>query len=262
MSLDFGAYWQENRRFVLLVGGGALLFLIGFGIESSLFQGKIDAARGAIRSNKSRLDEMQFSSQDLTEVQAENAALRAAVERLTAAAQFRARPEFVPDPAAGPSANHYLRTLARVREDLAQRANRNSLTLDDSLGMPELSPTVEREILRYLEALDLVESVADLAIRARADGLDKIQVRLDPGHSSRAGVGPIERTRVQLTLTGSSRALTRVLAWTQRPSAGARVLPIDQIEMSAMRGRTDQVRLDVTFVIARVRELEPPPENG
>lgn len=261
MSLDLGAYWQVNRRFVLAVGGGALLFLIGFGIESSLFQGRIDEARSAIRLNKNRLEDMQFSSQDLSEVQGENTALRAAVEKLSAAAQFRARAEFVPDPAAGSSANHYLRTLARVRDELQQRANRNSLALDESLGMPELSPTVEREILRYLEALDLVEGVADLAIRARADGIDKIQVRLDPGYASRAGVGPIERTRVQMTLTGSSLALTRVLAWSQRPAAGGRVLPIDQLEMSVQRGRTDQVRLDVTFVIARVKETEPPPEN-
>jgi len=71
----------------------------------------------------------------------------------------------VPDPAGGSSANHYLRTLSRVREELTQRANRASLKLDSSLGMPELSPTVEREILRYLEALDLVETVSDLVSR-------------------------------------------------------------------------------------------------
>lgn len=261
MSLDLGAYWQENKRFVLSVGAGALLFLVAFGIESSLFQGEITAAQRAIQLNKNQLKEMRFTAQDLAEVQAENTALRTAAERLTEGARFRPRPEFVPDPSSGPSANHYLRTLARVREDLEQRANRASLQLDTALGMPELSPTLEREILRYLEALDLVESVADLAIRARADALEKIQVRLDPGHASRSGVGPIERTKVQMSLTGSSRALTRVLAWSQRPAAGARVLPIDQLEMSALRGRRDQVRLDVTFVIARVQELTPAPEN-
>jgi hypothetical protein len=260
--MDLGAYWQENRRFVLSVGAGVVVFLIGFAIESSLFQGKINAAQRAIQLNKNQLKELQFSAKDLAEVEGENAALRAALEELVEAARFRPRPEFVPDPAAGSSANHYLRTLSRVREELLTRANRASLTLDSSLGMPELSPTAEREILRYLEALDLVESVADLAIRARADGIDKIQVRLDPGHASRQGVGAIERTRVQMTLVGSSLALTRVLAWTQRPAAGGRVLPIDKLEMTTARGRKDQVRLDVTFVLARVKELEPPPEKS
>src|SRR6185503_3130634 len=129
-----------------------------------------------------------------------------------------------------------LRTLSRVREELTQRANRASLKLDSSLGMPELSPTVEREILRYLEALDLVETVSDLAIRARADSIDKIQVRLDPGYSSRGGVGAIERTKVQMTISGSSLELTRLLAWTQRPDANGRTLPIDSLEMSAPKG--------------------------
>jgi len=252
--MDLGAYWQENKRFVTTVGSGALLFLIGFAVETSLFQGKINAAQRAIQLNKNQLKELKFSAEDQRAAEAENAALRSSVERLSAAANFRARPEFVPDPAAGSSANHYLRTLSRVREDLMQRANRASLKLDSALGMPELSPTVEREILRYLEALDLVESVADLAIRARADSIDRIQVRLDPGHASRAGVGAIERTKVQITITGPSLALTRLLVWSQRPAPGGRALPIDQLEMSSPKGRSGQVRLDVTFVLARVKE--------
>lgn len=260
--MDLGAYWQENKRFVVSVGAGALLFLIGFGIESRVYRDKINATERANQAKRNQLKEMQFSATDQQEAEAENAALRQAVDRLTAAAQFEPRPEFVPDPASGSSANHYVRTLSRVREELLQRANRASLQVDSSLGMPELSPTVEREVLRYLEALDLVESVADLAIRARADAIDKIQVRLDPAQNSRAGVGAIERTRVQLTLTGSSQALTSVLVWTQRPEGGGRVFPIDKLEMSAARGRPGQVRLDVTFLLARVKELEPPAEKG
>jgi len=256
--MDVGAYWQENKRFVVTVGAGVLAFLIGFGIETSLYQGKISSALGAIRRNTTQLKELKFSTQDQKEAEAENAALRAAVERLTLAANFRPRPEFVPDPAAGSSANHYLRTVSRVREELLQRANRASMKLESSLGMPELSPTVEREILRYLEALDLVETVSDIAIRARVDGIDKIQVRLDPGYGSRGGVGAIERTKVQMTLSGSSLALTRLLAWTQRPGVDGRTLPVDQLEMSAAKGRPGQVRLDVTFLVARVKAIGDP----
>jgi hypothetical protein len=260
--VDVGAYWQENKRFVVTVGAGALLFLIGFAIENSHYQGAINAANRAIQTKKNELKEMQFSSTDEAEAQAENAALRTAVETLAKAAQFHPRPEFVPDPAAGSSANHYVRTVSRVREDLATRANRASLHLDGSLGMPELSPTLEREILRYLEALDLVESVADLCIRARVDSIDKIQVTLDPAQAARTGVGPIERTKVQMTLTGSSLAVTRLLTWSQRPAADGRVLPIHEFEMSAQKNQTGRVRLDITFVLALVKELEPPGEKG
>src|SRR5262245_27973912 len=253
--MDVGAYWQENKRFVVTVGAGVLVFLIGFGIETSLYQGKISSALGAIRRNTTQLKELKFSAQDQKDAEAENASLRAAVERLSVAANFRARPEFVPDPATGSSANHYLRTLTRVREDLLQRANRASMKVESSLGMPELSPTVEREILRYLEALDLVETVSDLAIRARVDSVDKIQVRLDPGYGSRGGVGAIERTKVQMIFTGSSLELQRLLAWSQRPGANGRTLPIDQFEMATAKGRPGQGRLDVTFLVARVKEM-------
>jgi hypothetical protein len=258
--MDLDAYWQENKRFVLAVGGGVVLFFVGFAVETAMFEDEILAAQRTAQKYRNDLKAAQYTAQDLAQVEEENAALKASVERLTAAASFQPRPEFVHDPASGSVANHYLRTFSRVREDLEQRANRAGLTLDEALGMPELSPTVESEIVRYLEALDVVESVADLAIRARVKRMEKIQVRLDPARSSRQGVGPIERTRVQLSLAGSSAAIARVLAWTQRPETsdgqGGRVLAIDQLETSRAAGKAGEVRLDVTFVIARVKPAE------
>jgi hypothetical protein len=86
-------------------------------------------------------------------------------------------------------------------------------------------------------------------------------VRLDPSHGSGGGPGAIERTKVQVTLTGSSLALTRLLAWSQRPGPLGRVLPIDQVEMTSARNQPGRVRLDVTFVLALVQAPEPP-EKG
>jgi len=70
--MDVGAYWQENRRFVVTVGAGALAFLIGFAIETSLYQGKINAAQRAIQLNKNQLKELKFSSEDQKEAEGEN----------------------------------------------------------------------------------------------------------------------------------------------------------------------------------------------
>lgn len=258
--MDASAYWQENKRFVVTVGAGALVFLIAFAIEGSMFEDPMAAARREIASHKTALKQAQFSATDLATAEQENAALRQAAETLVEVARFRPRAEFVPDPAAGPAANHYLRTFTRVKEELGQRAARVGIELDRGLGMPELSPTNEGEIVRYLEALDLVESVADLAVRARVDRIEKIQVTLDPKINSREGVGAIERTKVQMSIAGPSLALTRLLTWTQRPAAGGRGFAIHKLEMAIARGKKDEVRLDVTFVIARVKELEAPKE--
>jgi hypothetical protein len=251
--VDLNGYWQENKRFVVTVGAGALAFVVAFWVETSLFQDNLNSTRREIQRYTNQLAEARYTSQDLADAERENEALKSAHERLVQAAAFHARPEFVADPAAGSAGNHYLRTLARVREDLMQRANRGGLEVDSSLGMPELSPTVESEIVRYLEALDLVESVADLALRARAKRIDKIQVRLDPAHATREGVGALERTRVDVSISGSSLALTRILAWSQRPPQGGRVLALDKFELLQSRSKRGEVRLDATFVVARVR---------
>ncbi len=258
--MDLGGYWQENRRFVLSVGAGVVVFFGAFAVENSVYGDERIATRNEINRLKRQLADAPFTAQDLAAAEQENAALLSSVEQLAAAARFRPRSEFVPDPSAGSPSNVYLRTLSRVREELGSRAARAGLELDSSLGMPELSPTVESEIVRYLEALDLVETVADLAIRGRVDRIDRIQVRLDPGLSSRTGLGRIERTKVSFTLSGSSLALARVLAWSQRPAPGGRVLPLDQLEMVNARGKPGEVRLDATFTIARLRE--DPAERG
>jgi hypothetical protein len=254
--MDLDAYWQENKRFVVGVGAGALLFLVGFMVESSVYGDDLAAARREIQGYRNDLARAPYDDADRRDAQNDNDALRAASERLAEAGRFHPRPEFVHDPASGSVANHYLRTLSEVRETLTQRANRAGMEIDPSLGMPELSPTVETETIRYLEALDLVDSVCDLALRARVARIDRIQTRLDPGHGSRQGVGAIERTRVTLTMTGSSLALARVLAWTQRPPQGGRVLPIDGVEIVRSRSKRGEERMDVTFAVVRVRPRE------
>ncbi len=196
-----------------------------------------------------------YTSQHLADAHAENDALIAAVEELRAAARFEARPGFRLDPGLGSASNQYLRALARVREELLPRANRGNLQVDSALGMPRLSPTREAEIVRYLEALDVIDTVVGMAINARVQRVDRIQVRLDPGLSSREGLGDVERTRVSLTLTGTSLALTRLLTSTQRPRDG-RVLHIDELEMVPSRSKENEVRLELTVVAARLAAPE------
>jgi hypothetical protein len=254
--MDLGGYWQENRTFVVSVGAGVVLFLVGLMVESSIWADERDATRRRIQGHKNQLAQASYSADDLAEAERENAELRTVVEQLERAASFQPRAEFARDERSGSLSNQYLRAISRVREELESRANRAGIALDTKLGLPELSPTVEAEIERYLEALDLVESVVDLAIRARVARVDKIQVRLDPGLTSRTGLGRIERTKIAFHLSGSSLALSRLLVWSQRPPAGGRTLLVDELEMQNARGKEGEVRLDVTFVLPRLRERE------
>jgi len=250
--MDLNDYWQENKRFVMSVVGAAVVFLIAYLMVSAYFADDIRGRQAEISRHRRDLADAMFSATDLADAGAENEALRGAVTELVAASRFEAREEFVVDPTAGAPNAQYLRTLSRVREELLTRANRANLKVEPELGMPSLSPTRDTEIVRYLEALDVIETIVDLSIQARAQRVERMQVKLDPGLNSRDGLGDVERTRVRFSITGSSLALTRVLTWTQRPPAGGRVLHVDEAELVPSRSKEDEVTLDLTLVIPRI----------
>lgn len=251
--MDFNDYWQENKRFVTTVAVGLVVFLIGRQVLASKLESGISASQRNIARLESEAREIVHTSSDLAEVRVENAELISAVEMLSAGVRFTPRPEFALQDGAGSASNQYLRTLSRVREDLLLQANRGDLTLDDSLGMPKLSPTRDDEIERHLEALDAVDQVVRLAIDAGVDRIERIQLRLDPGLGSRQGLGQIERTRLEFQLRGNSRALMTVLSGTQRALDG-RVLPIDVLEITPSTAKEEEVRMDLTLVLPRLAD--------
>ena len=249
--MDLNDYWQENKRFVTSLACGVLVFVAGRAAIGSVYDAEIRSMRRDIAQRQADLKKPMYTSAQLADARTENEALVDAFDTLRDATRFEPRPEFRPVAGQGSASNQYLRALSRVREELLARANRGNVQVDAALGMPSLSPTREAEIVRYLEALDVIETVVGMAIDARVERIERLQVRLDPGLSSREGLGEVERTRVAFTLTGTSLALTRLLTATQRPRDG-RVLHVDELEMVPSRSKEDEVRLELTLVIARL----------
>ena len=165
--MDLNDYWQDNKRFVTTVACGVVGFLIGMMVLNSVYDDDIKSSSSKVTTLKNNLRKAMFTREDMATAEEENDALREAVERLGAAVQFLPRDEFRLDPSLGSASNQYLRALTNVRDDLIPLANRNNLSIDQGLGMPKLSPTRDAEIERYLEALDVIETVVRLAIEAR-----------------------------------------------------------------------------------------------
>ena len=255
--MDLNDYWQENKRFVTIVVTGLVVFLIAFWILDGRFSPKINTHKRTISSTGTKLRAEMYSAADLTAAEDENEALTTTVAALREAVQFEPRPEFLLDDGLGSFPNQYLRTMTRVRDDILPRANRANLALDPGLGMPKLSPTRDAEIVRYLEALDVIETVIGFAIDAKVQRIEKIGIRLDPGLSTRKGLERVEKTTVNFDVRGTSLALTRLLAATQR-SASGRVLHLDDLEMVPSRQKTDEVRLTLALTIARLGAVETP----
>ncbi len=251
--MDLSDYWQENKRFVLTVASGAVVFLMGLYVVDSVYGADLNAARSAEARHKRDLRQAMYTRAAQTEAEEELAQLQAAADQLAEFVVFQPRDEFMLRSGGTSASSQFHQVVGRLRDDLLPAAARLNLRLERTLGLPKLTPTQEGSIERHLHALDVIERVARSAMEHRADRMEDLSIKLDPSLGSRAGVGRVERTKVEMTLRGGSLALTRVLADLQRGDLGT--LLVDKFEIVPSRNNPDDARLDLTLVVCRMHEL-------
>ncbi|TDJ71520.1 MAG: hypothetical protein E2O39_08170 [Planctomycetota bacterium] len=258
--MDFSDYWPENKRFLVTVGSGLLVFLIGLMIVNNLYGSEVKSEQRKLTSNRRNLRDARYTPGDLSRAKEENEALQAAVDTLANAVTFIPREEFVLRQGGSSPGNQYFGTVDRVREELDTLASRNRLRLPDGLGL-EVVKTQRLEVVqRHLEALDVIDRVVRLALEAGVRRIDKIQVRLDPGIESRGGVGTVERTEIKFTIIGPSRPFVRLMALSQAGRFGS-PLPVHDIDVNVARSKADEVRAEVTFMVIRLHGLDEADEE-
>ncbi|MCE9593072.1 MAG: hypothetical protein K8S98_02665 [Planctomycetes bacterium] len=252
-------FWQENKPFVLGVAAGAVLFGIGWYAISKTLGAELRTQRARLVTLEKQVAQPRYTNADQEHAQAERDRLNQAVATLSDAVGFHARPEFALD--GGSPANRYFAVQSRVREDLLTQAGRAGLALPEGLGLPALSPTREQEIVRYLEALDVVDRVTRLAIEADCERIDEIRIALDPRRVSGKSIPDIERTSIEFDLIGPSGPMAKWIALTQQERFGDVIL-IDKLNLQASRTKADEARLEVAFRIAHLYgEAQPEPEK-
>ncbi len=244
-------FWQENKRFVVSVGGGLLVFLIGSMIVDRLYGSEVARVRTQLRRNESSLSAERYRSADLERAREANEALAAAVETLSSAVSFETRPDFLLNPRAGGASSQYFARADLVRQELASLASKTRMRLPADLGLESLKTTREEVIVRHLEALDLIDRAVRMALDAGVERIDKIQVRLDPAFDSRAGLGAVERTRVTFQMSSTAEPVVRFLAATQSGRFGS-PLVIEESNVTGARSKLDEVRAEVTFLVVRL----------
>ena len=257
--MNLEGFWQENKRFVLVVGGGALAFLAGWIAIGSLLGEDLAAQRRAAESAQRKLaSEPMYTADDHRRLEDENGALKKALATLDEAVAWKPRALFAPDPKRGALNNQYFAAVAATREDLLRRAGRANLRIPEDLGLPALSPTREADVVRYLEGLDLVDRAVRFALESGCDRIERIQIQIDPRLNSKQGVGSIEKTRVTFTLTGRPGPLVAFLARSQEAlpaadgSGAVGPLLVERCEMQPARGKPDEAGLEIVFLVARL----------
>ena len=245
--MDLEGYWQENRRFVLAVTGGAVAFLIGWWAIDAYLGADVRSLQARRARVQAELKDPKFQTEDLDRAEAQNKALREATTTLRAAAEFKPRERFTLEGGTSASAR-YVAVVSAVREELLQRAGRAGLVLPHDLGLPTLAPTKDAEIQRTLEALDALERTLSLAIDSGCERVSSIKVRLDPRIVSGKPIDDLERSAVELRFEGASPPLARLLVALQqaRPEG---VLLVQRAEMTPLRTARDEMRLDLELAV-------------
>ena len=251
--MDLNDYWQENKKFLMTVFAGAVVLLIGYVMIESFLGDKVDAANRRITRAKRELKNEMYTSQDLADARAENEALLAAMDTLRGSVAFDARDRFRLRKDGGRPGGQFFSILSSVRDDLLQRAQRQGARIPEDLGMPGLSPTHEDELERTLEALDVIDRSIRLALDAGIQRIDELSIKLDPRLGSRDGGGAIEETRIKFVASSGAAPLMRFLSSTQSDQFGQPLL-IEEFEITPARRKTDEARLETTFIVARLSE--------
>ena len=252
--MDFNDYWQENKRFLLTLAGGVIVFFIGKSIVNNVYRSEREAAQRSVdRDRSSLVRDARYQAVDERQAREENEALTQAVERLKTATAFQPRPDFVLDSRKGTPSNQYFGRVDRVREELEVLASRRGTRLPDGLGLEIVKTNSSEAIERHLEAIDLIDRALRHALDAGVERVEKIRVRLDPGFDSRRGVGAVERTAVELKLVSSPEAVVSLLDASQGDRFG-NPLTIGDLTVVGARSTTSEVTANITFYVIRVRE--------
>ena len=257
--MDTEQFWQENKRFILTLAAGMLVFFIANALIERVYGAPIDAARTATTRATRDLSDDLYSSSDRSLAEEENAALLEGFERIVQSAAFRPRPAFHPTSEAS-AKSEAIFAMEGVRERLRDLASQTRTRLPDGLDLDAITTTNVDEIERRMHAMDLVERALSLALQAGVRNVRSLSIDLDPAFRSSRGMGPIEKTKVTFDVESTADAVTRWLALVETPVEDdpmrSQALPIESLEMQRVSTKEDEVQTDVTFLVLRVHEIE------
>ncbi|HET6204329.1 MAG TPA: hypothetical protein VFI25_16170 [Planctomycetota bacterium] len=224
--MDPTAFLQQNRKFLIGVSLGAVVFLVGRTVTARTVGDSLDAALLDIRREGRKLREQRYGPKELKKAREVRDGLAAGFEALRARVEFVPNPRFVlPEGASSPSV-FYLEATAKAKEELRAKSARADVEIDERLGLPPLSPPTKEEIRRTLRALDLAHRLVDKAIDARVRRIEEIRPAEARGRrksGEKGGGGFLDEVRISLKVSGPPPSVARFLEDTQR---GERIVPL------------------------------------
>ena len=197
MNLD--AFWQTHRRFLTGTAIGLVVFLIAKAIIGSTVRSELDGAERRIRAYTTSLRTPSYGAGEVSRLESR---LRDVQERISALAVQTLPPlpeEYRPRAGQSPS-QHYIEWTGQRRQELISSALLQDVSVDESLGLPPVSPTQPQVIERVLRGFFVVDEVIHLAISVGAREVDDMEIatRASARRGARRRDGPVEVTLVTM----------------------------------------------------------------
>jgi len=244
--MNFDAFWQTHRRFILGFAGGVVLFFIllaltGGGAKKRFKSQSSQVARTRLELARSGL----YTSSQVSSLRQELAQVQSRVASLAASSlpPFRERFQV---PAGVSPAQHYISLSGEMRDELVGWSLRRNCEIDNSLGLPPVSPTEAQQIERVLRGLDVVERVVRLAVENGAAEVDKIRIA-DKRQRRGRNASDLDITPVTLEVVFRQQSPTPFLRALLAEQDAGRPTGLQSLEMAAPDGRRQERRVTLEF---------------
>lgn len=245
--MDAQAYWQENKSFLLAVAGGVLVFCgAWWGIERSA-GARVRAQSLRISRASADLRKEMYGAAELERVEAENAALREALQALTQAAEFEVRERFAASSSVS-AESRYLSTVHAVREELLQLAGRAGASLPKDLGLPAQAPTRSAELARTLECFDAVDRFVRHALDCGIARVEELKIGLDARVRSGKPIADLEQNVVRAKAVGRPGAVAQLLTALATDRYGD-PLCLGSVSVMPSRSKLEEVTLELELLV-------------
>lgn len=253
MNLD--ALWQRHRRFALGFAGGALGFFLLLWLLTSSAADRRSSAERAISRDVLNLRSEMYGEAEERIVQQRLEELRALNADLGMRALPLWRTEFRLPQGKSPS-QHYIELTGQLRQDLIGWALRNDCDVDETLGLPPVSPTQQQAVERVLRGLDVAERVVRLAVEYGAGSVEKMTIGERSRRAGNARGAVLDLTPVELEVVFEGRSPAPFLRALLDEGTQRRPIGLASVEVAAPNPRKRERRVLLEFAVGVTPVLE------
>ncbi|MFH0947190.1 MAG: hypothetical protein V2A76_18535 [Planctomycetota bacterium] len=208
--MDLNDIWQGNRRFILGICCAVVAVLIGEGIIGSMWNAGAQAQ--AVGRLQAKLRGLASPSQsDLSGLEGVNRGLAEQLEQLYGRLTYQVDERYLL-PKNEPSPDLLYNSIrSQAQDELVGSAARRNIRVDETLGLPDFTPSGREAIQRALRGLNIVEQVVSAAIVAGVRSVPEIEIVGRKGSRRASNASFIDSLQVRFRIEGSTASVAELI---------------------------------------------------